>query len=64
MITESFSTQTQYIEAVRTMTRPVKEVVSENTETPEEPETSDPEVVNETNEVETIIEEAGDEVVE
>lgn len=64
IITESFNTQMQYIEAVRTMTRPVKEVVSENTETPKEPETSDPEVVNETNEVETIIEEAGDEVVE
>lgn len=46
------------------MTSPVKEVIPENVETPEEPETSDPEVANETNEDETIIEETGDEVVE
>lgn len=64
IITESFNTQMQYIEAVRTMTRPVEEVVSENVDTPDNPGTSDPEVANETNEDETLIEENENEVVE
>lgn len=64
IITESFNTQMQYIEAVRTMTRPVKEVVSENTETPKESETSDPEVADEVIENEESIEENENEVVE
>jgi hypothetical protein len=46
------------------MTRPVKEVVSENTETPKEPETSDPEVADEVIENEESIEENENEVVE
>lgn len=64
IITESFNTQMQYIEAVRTMTRSVEEVVSENVDTPDNPGTSDPEVANETNEDETLIEENENEVVE
>lgn len=64
IITESFNTQMQYIEAVRTMTRPVEEVVSENVETLKETETPNPEVANETNEDETLIEDNKDEVVE
>lgn len=64
IITESFNTQMQYIEAVRTMTRPVEEVVSENVETLNEPETSDPEVVNEVTEGDELIEETENEVVE
>ena len=64
IITESFNTQMQYIEAVRTMTRPVEEIVPENVETPKEPETLDPEVVNEVTEGDELIEEIKDEVVE
>lgn len=64
IITESFNTQMQYIEAVRTMTCPVEEVVSENVETPKEPETSDPEVADEVIENEESIEENENEVVE
>ena len=64
IITESFNTQMQYIEAVRTMTRPVEEVVSENVETLNEPETLDPEVVNEVTEGDELIEETENEVVE
>lgn len=64
IITESFNTQMQYIEAVRTMTRPVEEVVPENAETPEESETSDPEITDEVIENEELIEENKDEVVE
>ena len=64
IITESFNTQMQYIEAVRTMTHPVEEVVSENVETLNEPETLDPEVVNEVTEGDELIEETENEVVE
>lgn len=64
IITESFNTQMQYIEAVRTMTRPVEEVVSKNADTPDDPRISDPEIANETNEDETLIEENENEVVE